>query len=185
MRRSRVEMRPARCGRHRGGTRATPRSSRRAATFINRPFAVHHDLGNQTSMRTLATLAAFIALGPAQAQPRAPIEGQWRNPVGSAIIAIEPCGAVLCGKVVWASERGQREASKGAPQVVGATVLTNVRPADDRWTGSLFITDDNVRVSARLQLIGERQLRLTGCALAGLICRSQIWTRHDGPLPAS
>ena len=42
----------------------------------------------------------------------------------------------------------------------------------------LFIPDDNVHVSAKLQLLGERQLKLTGCAVAGLFCRSQIWTRY-------
>ena len=57
--------------------------------------------------------------------------------------------------------------------------------AGDRWTGTLFIPDDNVHVAAKLQLVSEQQLKLTGCALAGLLCRSQIWTRADGPLPSS
>lgn len=65
------------------------------------------------------------------------------------------------------------------------TVLTDLRPAQKRWIGTLYIPDDNIHVSARLQLLGSRRLKLTGCGLIGLICRSQIWTRADGPLPAA
>jgi uncharacterized protein (DUF2147 family) len=136
-------------------------------------------------MRALAIIFAFVAPSAAQAQPRAPIEGNWKNPIGSAIITVAPCGDLLCGKVAWASARGQREASTGTSNVVGTTVLTGFKQTGSRWTGRLFIPDDNVHVSAKLQLLGERQLKLTGCAVAGLFCRSQIWTRYDGPLPAS
>jgi uncharacterized protein (DUF2147 family) len=136
-------------------------------------------------MRALAIIFAFVAPSAAQAQPRAPIEGNWKNPIGSAIITVAPCGEMLCGKVAWASARGQREASTSTSNVVGTTVLTGFKQTGNRWTGRLFIPDDNVHVSAKLQLLGERQLKLTGCAVAGLFCRSQIWTRYDGPLPAS
>jgi uncharacterized protein (DUF2147 family) len=136
-------------------------------------------------MRLIAATTALLALTAAQSPPRAPIEGHWKNPIGSAIIAIAPCGEVLCGKVVWASARGQREASTSTSHVVGTVVLTGLKAADGRWAGTLFIPDDNVHVGARLQLLGGRQLKLTGCALAGLFCRSQIWTRADGPLPSS
>ena len=135
-------------------------------------------------MRTILATIALLALTAAQPPPRAPIEGQWKNPIGSAIIAIAPCGDVLCGKVVWASARGQREASTSTSHVVGTVVLTDLTPTRDRWTGTLFIPDDNVHVAARLQLLDSKQLKLTGCAVA-LLCRSQIWTRADGPLPSS
>jgi len=136
-------------------------------------------------MRALSLIFAFVAPSAVQAQPRAPIEGNWKNPIGSAIITVAPCGEMLCGKVAWASARGQREASTSTSNVVGTTVLTGFKQTGNRWTGRLFIPDDNVHVSAKLQLLGERQLKLTGCAVAGLFCRSQIWTRYDGPLPAS
>ena len=136
-------------------------------------------------MRTILATIALLALTAAQPPPRAPIEGQWKNPIGSAIIAIGPCRDALCGKVVWASARGQREASTSTSHVVGTVVLTGLKPTRDRWTGTLFIPDDNVHVAARLELLGSRQLKLTGCALAGLLCRSQVWTRADGPLPSS
>ena len=132
-------------------------------------------------MLPIAFLPIF-ALAAAQASPQAPIEGLWKNPIGSAIIAVAPCGEALCGKVVWASARGQREVAKTTSHVVGTTVLTAVRPKGRGWSGKLFIPDDNIHVSARLQLISPTRLKLTGCAL-GIFCRSQIWTRTAEPLP--
>lgn len=130
-------------------------------------------------MKQIPSAIILAAAIPAPASAQAPVEGLWKNPSGTAIIAIAPCGNVLCGKVVWASERGQREVSKNTPRVVGTTVLTGLKFARDRWTGSLYIPDDNIHVSAKLQPLGNRQLKLTGCAFAGLFCRSQIWTRAD------
>ena len=125
----------------------------------------------------------ILALAAAQPTQHAPIEGLWKNPIGSAIIAVAPCGNALCGKVVWASARGQREVAKTTSNVVGTTVLTEVKPKGKGWAGKLFVPDDNIHVSARLQLLSATQLKLTGCALAGVICRSQVWTRTEEPLP--
>jgi uncharacterized protein (DUF2147 family) len=134
-----------------------------------------------TPTASLSILFAFAAQSP----PHAPIEGLWKNPIGSAIIAVAPCGSALCGKVVWASARGQREVANTTSHVVGTTVLTDIKPKGNGWAGRLFIPDDNIHVSAKLQLLSATQLKLTGCAVAGLFCRSQIWTRTDQPLPAS
>lgn len=138
---------------------------------------------NESEMRAVAALLLLFVLTGAQGPSRAPIEGLWKNPIGSAIIAIAPCRNLLCGKVVWASARGRREAAKGASNVVGTTVLTGLRRTGGRWSGTLFIPDDNIHVSAKLQPVGQQQLKLIGCAFAGLFCRTQIWTRTDGPLP--
>jgi len=135
-------------------------------------------------MRSVLAPVVLLTLAAAQSPSREPIEGHWKNPSGTAIIAIEPCASAFCGKVAWASERGQREAAKGAPRVVGTTVLTGLKADRNRWTGTLFIPDDNMHVSAKLELVSEHKLKLTGCGLMGLICRTQVWTRFDGPLPS-
>ena len=135
-------------------------------------------------MKIVALIGLLIA-GTSYAQPaaEASIEGMWKNPIGSAIIEIAPCRDALCGRVVWASQRGQREVAKNTSNVVGTIVLTNLKPTNGRWEGSLYIPDDNIHVSAKLQLLSDRRLQLTGCGLLGLICRTQLWTRVDGPLP--
>src|SRR6478672_2870864 len=131
-------------------------------------------------MRNATSIVALITLTSAlPVRASAPIEGYWKNPVGSAIIAIAPCDDGLCGKVVWASARGRREASKNTSNIVGTTVLTNLRFSSGRWTGSLYIPDDDIHVSARLEYAGKGQLKLTGCGLLGLLCRTQLWTRVE------
>jgi uncharacterized protein (DUF2147 family) len=124
-------------------------------------------------------LGALLTVAASQS----PIEGRWKNPIGSAIIAIEPCGDRLCGKVVWASARGEREVARNTRQIVGMTVLTDLRRNGSEWTGSLYIPDDDVHVTAHLQPLGRGQLKLKGCGLMGLICRTQLWTRYEGNLP--
>ena len=135
-------------------------------------------------MRILLAPIALMALTAAQSPPRAPIEGHWRNPSGTAIIAIEPCGEAFCGKVVWASQRGRREVAKNTPNVIGTTVLTGLKHTRGQWAGSLYIPDDDMHVSAKLEPLGEHRLKLIGCGFMGLICRTQVWDRADGPLPS-
>lgn len=133
----------------------------------------------------LTPFLPMLALAAAQPALHAPIEGLWKNPIGSAIIAVAPCGDAFCGKVVWASPRGEREVAAHTAHIVGTVVLTAVRPKAHGWAGKLYIPDDNIHVSAKLQLLNPGQLKLTGCGLAGLICRSQVWTRTQEPLPPS
>lgn len=127
--------------------------------------------------------AIFTALVAAASAPT-PIEGRWNNPIGSAIIAIEPCGDKLCGKVVWASTRGEREVARNTRQIVGTTVLTGLQRDGAQWTGSLYIPDDDIHVTAHLRPLSRDRLKLTGCGLIGLICRTQLWTRYEGNLPS-
>lgn len=137
-------------------------------------------------MRPFFPVLAAAALTAVPAHAAEPVEGLWKNPIGSAIIRVAPCGSLLCGTVVWASSRGKAEVAKNTSHVVGTTVLTGVkRTAPNRWTGHLYIPDDNIHVSAKLQLESDNHLKLTGCGLVGLICRTQIWTRVDEPLPQS
>lgn len=135
-------------------------------------------------MRVVASISLCIAAA-AVAQPpvAAPVEGFWKNPIGSAIIQIAPCGDGLCGKVVWASARGQREVSQHTSNVVGTRVLSGLKYTHGHWSGSLYVPDDNIHVFAKLMLLDDHRMKLTGCGLMGLICRTQIWTRADGPLP--
>ncbi len=127
---------------------------------------------------TLFMLAA-IALQPAAVG----IDGRWVNPGGSVIIDIAPCGEARCGTVIWASDQAKADARKGTDQLVGSDLLTGLTERKPgQWRGKLFIPDQNMRATANIQLLGERQLKVSGCALK-VLCRSQYWNRSDGPLP--
>lgn len=136
-------------------------------------------------MRLLAASAALLLLTAAQ-QPSAPIEGRWRSPGGNSIIEIAPCGASLCGTVAWASAKAIAASRKTTDQLVGTQLLTNLTErAQGRWQGRLFIPDKNMRVTAKIQLANPGQLRVSGCLAGRALCKSELWSRSDAPLPST
>jgi len=132
----------------------------------------------------MSVLAVGVLLGLVAAQTAPAIEGRWANPSRSVIVDIADCGSAMCGTVTWASAKAQQDARKGTGRLVGTPLLTNLQPRGPGWRGKLFVPDQNMRVAARLQLVGE-QLKVSGCAMGKALCKSQLWTRADGPLPAT
>ena len=136
-------------------------------------------------MRAVLSTVALFALTAAQA-PQPSIEGHWRSPGGNSIIRIGPCGGALCGTIEWASEKAKQDSRKAVgDQLVGAQLLTNLtQDKKGNWQGKLFIPDKNMRVTAKIQLVGAQQLRVSGCAVGKTLCKAAIWTRTDGTLPS-
>ncbi len=135
-------------------------------------------------MRVLIGMA-LLGLTAAQQPPQPSIEGQWKSPGGNSIIGIASCGSTLCGTVLWASDKAKQDAKKGTSQLVGSQLLTNLKPKGNAWQGRLFIPDQNMRVTAKIELVSAQQLKVSGCALGKALCKSSLWSRLDGPLPAS
>jgi uncharacterized protein (DUF2147 family) len=121
-----------------------------------------------------------------QAAAPASIEGTWKSPGGNSVITISPCGDSLCGTVAWASEQAKKDSARTTSQLVGTQILTGLTPDKrGRWQGKLFIPDRNMRVTAKIERSGSDQLKVSGCAVGKSLCKSALWTRVDGPLPAS
>ena len=134
----------------------------------------------------IAVLAAIAitAQTPEILPAAAPIEGLWSNPSASLIIAIAPCAPFLCGTVKWATAKARSDATKGTAELIGASLLTGVRPSGDgKWAGKLFIPDRNMRVKAKIMLAPDGRLKVSGCALGKMLCRSEFWSRTQEPFP--
>ena len=110
-----------------------------------------------------------------------PIEGRWKNPSGRVTVLIEACGEAFCGSVIAAAESARADARRGGTaNLVGTQLMTGFKAAGSgKWRGRLFIPDMNRRSKAELRPIGTNQLKVTGCAVGRMICKSQIWTRAD------
>jgi uncharacterized protein (DUF2147 family) len=136
-------------------------------------------------MASMAALAAALAL--AASNPSAgSIEGHWIHPEQTVIIRLENCGDEVCGTVTWATERAQRDARKGVDRLIGARLLTGFhRNKKGIWKGRIFVPDYDLRVSGKIQPLDANRLKVSGCALGGLLCRTQVWTRSDGPVSGS
>jgi uncharacterized protein (DUF2147 family) len=125
---------------------------------------------------------SLVVLATISAQLAAPsLEGNWRNPSGSVIIAITPCGEAICGRVEWASDKAQADARKGGTDpLVGVELLSGfVSKGEGRWKGRLFVPDLNKRSKAELRQLGPDQVKVTGCAIGRLFCKSEVWTRTE------
>lgn len=133
-----------------------------------------------------AILLAALLLQAAQSSSQASIEGFWRSPGGNSIMKIAQCGSGPCGTVAWASDKGKKDASKTTDQLVGSQLLTDLRQRKDgSWIGKLFIPDKNMRVTAKIQQVGDQQLKVSGCLAGKALCRADLWTRTADPSASS
>ena len=127
----------------------------------------------------MVLILAIFALAQMDNPAKTGLEGRWRNPNSSVIIIIESCNLSVCGRVEWASEKAVDDARKrGAVALIGATLLNDVvAKGDGRWKARLFVPDLGKTSGAELRLVGTDRLKVTGCALGRVLCKSQIWTR--------
>ena len=127
-----------------------------------------------------ASLAALslVALSSA-ASASAPFEGRWTNPKRSVIIEVAPCGDAHCGTVVWATDKAKANARKGGTEnLIGTRLITGVRrTGNGTYKGRGFVPKRNMSAAATIRQAGPNVMIVEGCALAGLICKEQRWTR--------
>jgi uncharacterized protein (DUF2147 family) len=117
---------------------------------------------------------------PVTAAAQAAIEGHWKNPKGSVVVRVAPCGSSYCGTVVDASAKARASAARGGTRnLIGTRILSNLRPAGDgSFKGQAFDPKRNIHAGATIRQIGPNALVVRGCAIAGMfICKEQRWTR--------
>jgi uncharacterized protein (DUF2147 family) len=135
------------------------------------------------TMNTILARVALIALaaaGPAFASSGEALEGQWRNPKGSIVVRVAPCGGSYCGTVVRASDKAKAGARKGGtPNLIGTRILSNLRPAGkNTYRGQAFEPKRKIRAPAIVRVVGPNAIEVKGCAIGGmLLCKEQRWTR--------
>ena len=124
-------------------------------------------------------LVLSIAVGclaltaPAAAARAQALEGKWANPKRSVIVDVAKCGDAYCGTVSWASERNR---DKGVAP--GTRVLSDLRPnGGNTYKGRAYEPKRGIRGSATVRQVSPNVMIVKGCAIAGLFCRDQRWTR--------
>ncbi len=133
-------------------------------------------------LATLAGAALFAMPVAASADGNgaaSPVSTEWRNPSNSVHIRLTPCGGdKVCGKVIWASEKAKADARRGGTQnLIGANLFREFRRVGPgQYKGRVFVPDMNRTFSGHIRLDGNSMIG-KGCVLAGLICKSQTWTR--------
>jgi uncharacterized protein (DUF2147 family) len=119
-----------------------------------------------------ATLALAITV-PVTASAQAAIEGRWRNPKGSVVVRVSPCGDAYCGVVSWANAKNR---DKGAAP--GTRVLSDLKPqGNGLYKGRAYEPKRGISGSAIVHQVAPNVMVVKGCAVMGLFCKEQRWTR--------
>jgi uncharacterized protein (DUF2147 family) len=119
-----------------------------------------------------------ILLGAATAPD--PIYGEWVNPKHTLAVRTAPCGDEVCGTIVAATREALQDAKDaGVNQLIGTQLLRGYRKTGEgRWSGTVFVPDMGRSFSSHIVALSPNTLRISGCILGGLICKSQDWTRR-------
>ena len=139
--------------------------------------------------RALGTLAGLVlACVPlaAVAVPQSP-EGQWMTQERGAVIAIEPCGPRLCGRIVgiadWPADGSAPVDVHGRPQC-GLAIITDVRPGSaNRWAADITDPENGHVYDAQLWVDEDGQLHVRGYVGLPLFGETQVWTPYSAPVP--
>jgi uncharacterized protein (DUF2147 family) len=94
--------------------------------------------------------------------------GVWLTEEKEGKIRIEECGANLCGYSV------DRKSNRNGEQI-----LINMKPGKDKWSGRIFDPKSGSTYDSTIALKGSDRLRVQGCAMGGMFCGGQTWTRVD------
>ena len=126
--------------------------------------------------KRILTTAALILLAytvPATASAQAALEGRWVNPHHTVIVNVARCGEAYCGTVSWATAKNREHGT-----TPGTRVLTDLRPTGDgTYRGSAYEPRRDMHGSATVRQEGPNVMIVKGCALFGLFCKEQRWTR--------
>lgn len=119
-------------------------------------------------MAKLATAVAIasLALVSTSAWAQSPY-GTWTRPSTGTKVNFYACGDKLCAKVVSSKNK----------DAVGKVIMSGAtKTGDNTWKGSLLNTEDGKTYSGVVTMQGAG-LNLQGCALGGLICKGETWTK--------
>jgi uncharacterized protein (DUF2147 family) len=143
-----------------------------------------------TTMRILALAGAATALLAAAPAQAADPNGTWLTEGGKSHVRIANCGGAICGRIVWLKEPNDPEtgkpktdkrnadAGKQSRPMIGVEIVLSMKPSGaDKWTGQVYNAEDGKTYSGSVTMEGASALKLEGCALGGLVCKSQSWTR--------
>jgi len=123
--------------------------------------------------RTLLSIAAAaMAFAPTATSAQA-LEGKWTNPKRNVVVHVARCGEAYCGIVSWASDKNRQKGTEP-----GTRVLSDLRPrGDGTYRGRAYEPKRNISGSATVRQVGPNVMVVKGCAVAGLFCKEQRWTR--------
>jgi len=136
-------------------------------------------IGLLACLPLLGSAAPLPANPPANPPVQEGVQGEWRNTKNTIHMRVRPCGNAMCGTVIWAGDQQRADAKKGSGKdLLGATLVRDLRQGEDgKWRGRVYVPDIDATASATVIQLNSYTLRITGCTLVGILCRTQHWHR--------
>ena len=72
--------------------------------------------------------------------------------------------------MTWANARAKQNAARHEPHLVGARLLTGLKGGPSRYKGSVWIPDQDIHATAKVQ-VGPHGLLVKRLRLLGLLCK--------------
>lgn len=103
-------------------------------------------------------------------------------------LELRPCGDFICGYVIWASDVARAAAARiNRKDLVGQQLLRDFTLDDDGIArGKAYVPDLGLTFKGSARHIDRDTIRIKGCVVSNLICKSQVWNRvTDAALPTA
>jgi uncharacterized protein (DUF2147 family) len=134
--------------------------------------------------------AALLALSLGSSLAADPV-GTWFTEEGKATVKIAACGPALCGTITALkdandpdtgrprTDKNNAEASLRNRPMIGVQIVLGMKPSGtaNKWSGQVYNAEDGKTYTGNLTLQDANTIKLEGCILGGLVCKSQTWTR--------
>ncbi|NVO54553.1 DUF2147 domain-containing protein [Rhodobacteraceae bacterium B1Z28] len=127
---------------------------------------------------TLAAVFATLATGAMAADP---VDGLWKTAPGDTggylHVSIAECGSAICGTIDTAFDKDGNEQLEY--ENLGKQIIWDMIPEGNGTyaNGKIWAPDRDKTYSSKMSLDGQNKLTVKGCAVGGLVCRGQNWTR--------
>jgi uncharacterized protein (DUF2147 family) len=136
---------------------------------------------------SIASLLLAASLLPAYAAD--PL-GTWFTEEGKATVRMADCGGALCGTIVALKEpndpqsgkpkvdKNNADAGKRSRPIIGVQIVIGLKPdGANKWSGQIYNPEDGKTYNLSVTLPNTNTLKVQGCMLGGVICKTQTWTR--------
>ncbi|KAB0269498.1 DUF2147 domain-containing protein [Microvirga brassicacearum] len=131
---------------------------------------------------TIMALGAILFATSAPAQQSFDPSGTYVSQSGRTRVRVSRCGAAHCGRIVSVvgetKDVNNPDPAKRGRNLVGLEMMWDVRPARGGYTGQLYNFRDGKIYAGKATFDGDA-MKVSGCVLAGLICRTQTWRRAN------
>jgi uncharacterized protein (DUF2147 family) len=140
-----------------------------------------------------AVASMLVATAAATLAQIAPVpDGTWLTADNTAKIRFESCAGAPCGRLVWLRDpvdpktgeaildRNNPDPTLRARRLLGIALITEIRPlAQGEWSARAYNAEDAGIYAITLKLVAADRLTVRGCGLAGLICKTELWTKSQ------